>query len=180
MFEWNPSYSVNVRELDAQHQNLFKLAAEFHTALVQGKGKLVVERTLDRMVQYSRVHFVHEERLMQAAGYPGIETHRAEHAALSVRVLQLQRDVSEGRVTLPMEVLQFLKEWLLMHTAGSDAKYGACLSDFANKDKPVAAQEAAQETAAPAAQETASEAAQGAVAQAAQGAAAQTAQADNC
>jgi len=33
MFEWKPEYSVQIPEIDAQHQKLFALAGELHTFL---------------------------------------------------------------------------------------------------------------------------------------------------
>ena len=58
MFEWNNRYSVQIGSIDAQHQTLFRLAEELHTAMSAGQGKSVLSRTLDRLVQYTMVHFV--------------------------------------------------------------------------------------------------------------------------
>jgi len=71
MFEWKPEYSVQIPEIDAQHQRLFCLAAELHNAMAQGKGKNVLEHSLAQLVDYTKTHFAHEERLMQESGYEG-------------------------------------------------------------------------------------------------------------
>jgi hypothetical protein len=36
MFEWKRGYSVNIASIDAQHQQLFAIAAELHEAMRSG------------------------------------------------------------------------------------------------------------------------------------------------
>ena len=37
----------------------------------------------------------------------------------------------DGKLSLPIEVIQFLKEWLLKHIVGSDKKYTPYMADKA-------------------------------------------------
>src|SRR5262245_11684964 len=128
MFEWKPIYSVQIREIDAEHQNLFRVAEELCSAMSTGKGKVVLARILDRLLQYTRVHFAHEERLMAASGYPDFASHKAEHEALTRRVETFLSEFRAGRTALKVELLQFLKAWLEHHIAGSDQKYAPYLN----------------------------------------------------
>ena len=123
MFEWSNSYSVGINSIDAQHQNLFALGRELHTAMSNGQGKASLAKILDRLVRYTTVHFAHEERLMRLADYPDLAAHAAAHAALTQKVLQFQKDFEAGRVTMTVQLLQFLKGWLSHHIQGSDQKY---------------------------------------------------------
>jgi len=123
MFEWKDEYSVHVLSVDAQHQNLFRMAAELHTAMASGQAKNVVAKTLDRLVQYTAMHFAHEERLMRAHRYPDIAAHEAEHHSLTAQVLKFQADFQAGKATMTIQLLQFLKDWLEKHIKGSDTKY---------------------------------------------------------
>src|ERR1017187_1687694 len=70
MFEWKPEYSVQIPKIDVQHQRLFALAAELHAAMAEGKGKTVLEQSLARLVDYTKVHFAAEEEFMGKYGYP--------------------------------------------------------------------------------------------------------------
>src|SRR5271165_7458676 len=119
MFEWNPQYSVNIVSIDNQHQNLFRTAEELYTAMSAGHGKTALFRILDRLVQYTQVHFAHEERLMRLHAYPDLAAHQAQHQALTRQVLAFQADFQSGRTTLTVSVLHFLKDWLQQHIAGS-------------------------------------------------------------
>lgn len=128
MFEWNSALSVGIGSVDAQHQNLFAIARELHDTISSGQSKAAMGKTLDRLVQYTRAHFAHEERLMRLADYPGLESHMGEHDALTRKVLDLQRDFAAGRNSISVQVLQFLRTWLQQHIQHSDAAYAPYLN----------------------------------------------------
>jgi len=128
MFAWKDEYSVQIRSIDAQHRNLFATAAELYSAMSAGQGKTACTRILDRLVQYTSVHFAHEERLMRQYNYPELAAHKAEHDALTKQVLQFQADFQGRRATLTVQLLQFLKDWPEKHIKGTDKRYVPCLS----------------------------------------------------
>jgi len=123
MFDWRPEYSVQIPEIDAQHQRLFALAAALHTAMGQGKGKAVLEQSLAQLVDYTKVHFATEEQFMSKYGYPDVVAHKAQHDQLTAQVLELQRKFRAGNTTLTINLMVFLKNWLEHHIAGSDQQY---------------------------------------------------------
>jgi hemerythrin-like metal-binding protein len=127
MFEWNDIYCTGVHSVDAQHRNLFSIAEELYTAMSTGQGKATVSRTLDRLVQYTASHFAHEERLMRLHDYPDLVPHKAEHDKLTAEVLRFQSDFRLGKVTMTVQLLHFLKDWLQHHIKVSDLKYAPFL-----------------------------------------------------
>jgi hemerythrin len=127
MFEWKNEYAMGIGSIDAQHQNLFAIGRELYAAMSTGQGKSGLARILDRLVQYTTVHFAHEERLMQLHHYPDFARHKAEHDALVKQVLAFQAEFNGGRATMAVQVLQFLKDWLEKHIKGSDFAYATCL-----------------------------------------------------
>jgi hemerythrin-like metal-binding protein len=129
MFEWKTEYSVNIESIDAQHQNLFAIGRELCAAMRAGKGKAVLSKILDRLVQYTAAHFAHEEDLMKASHYPDFAKHKAEHDALTKQVLAFQADFNSGRGTMAVEVMQFLRDWLGKHIHKSDAAYAPYLKN---------------------------------------------------
>ena len=131
MFEWKSQYSVNIPSIDGQHQNLFRMAEELYTAMSAGQGKPALARILDRLVQYTKVHFAHEERLMSLHRYPAMHDHVAEHQALTQQVVDFQADFENGKALMTIQVLQFLKDWLKHHIAESDQKYAPFLKEKA-------------------------------------------------
>ena len=115
MFEWNQKYSVGIHSIDAQHRNLFAVARELYDAMSAGLGKSTLSRILDRLVQYTQVHFAHEERLMKQNAYPNLVEHQEQHAALTRQLLMFQADFKSGRATMTVQLLNFLRSWLEQH-----------------------------------------------------------------
>jgi hemerythrin len=131
MFEWKDIYSTGIHSIDAQHRNLFAVAKDLFAAMSTGQGRAAVGRTLDRMVQYTASHFAHEERLMRLHNFPDFEAHKAEHDKLTAQVLQLQADYRAGKITITVQLLHFLRDWLQKHIQGSDQQYAPFLREKA-------------------------------------------------
>jgi hemerythrin len=127
MFEWKNEYSVGIGSIDAQHQNLFAIGRELYAAMSAGQGKARLSRILDRLVQYTSVHFAHEERLMRLNDYPDFLKHKCQHDAMAKQVLAFQADFENGRVAMTVQLLQFLTDWLQKHIKVSDFAYAPCL-----------------------------------------------------
>lgn len=123
MFEWKNEYSVGISSIDSQHQKLFAIARELYTAMSAGRGKAALALILDRLVQYTTAHFGHEERLMRLNDYADFAQHKAQHDALTKQVLTFQTEFEAGRVTMTVQLLQFLKDWLEKHIKVSDFAY---------------------------------------------------------
>jgi hemerythrin-like metal-binding protein len=125
---WQDAWSVGISTIDYQHQKLVSILNELHEAMSRGQGSRLLSGILDRLVTYTKEHFSAEERLLEAHRYFDLGAHRAEHRHLTGRVLELQSEFVAGRVTLSVEVMQFLSEWLKNHILGADKRYAAVLN----------------------------------------------------
>ena len=128
LLAWNDTYSVKVRQFDDQHKKLIILINQLHDAMRVGKGGDVVGEVLKSLIDYTSTHFAAEERLMKMHSYPEYEAHKKEHNQLVVQVLDIQKSMSSGQRPLTMNVMSFLKEWLVKHIQGDDRKYGSYLN----------------------------------------------------
>lgn len=126
-FEWNDSYSVKVGILDTQHKKLFKVVQELQDAMKAGHGKEKAGEVLGRLIEYTVYHFGAEEKLMENHGYPALAEHRAEHKALTDKVLAFKKQYEAGNGAI-LPLMTFLQEWLTNHILTVDQKY----SDFMN------------------------------------------------
>jgi hemerythrin-like metal-binding protein len=124
LITWEDKLSVNIHDMDQEHQQLIGLINELHNAMRQGQGKLVISSTLENLIQYTQTHFGHEEQLMQEIGYPDLIDHKKEHTALTKQVIDLQTRHDQGERVLTIEIMQFLKNWLTHHILNTDKKYG--------------------------------------------------------
>jgi len=132
LFQWKEELSVGHPDIDSQHKMLFRYADELHTAMLAGKGKDIVGQTLSDLIAYTKRHFAAEEKLMQTHHYPGYPPHKAEHDALTQKVVKLQQDFLSGRVALTGAIMQFLSDWLNHHIGEIDKKVGRYLQQQAH------------------------------------------------
>ncbi len=126
---WNDKLSLGLPSIDQQHQRLVEMLNELFDAVQAGRGRDVLGRVLVEVLDYTITHFAYEEQLLVLHGYPDTELHRQEHADLSRQVFTIQQKYCSGAsMTLSMEAMNFLRNWLIKHIQGSDRKYAAFLS----------------------------------------------------
>ena len=122
-YAWNDKYSVGIQTIDSQHANLFCILNELSDAMKCGQGKAVVGPLLKELLQYTRVHFAEEEKMMARVGYPDLANHRLAHTALTQKVADFVVRFDSGEMALSIELLDFLNGWLGNHILGTDKKY---------------------------------------------------------
>jgi len=130
-FEWKDEYSVGYIAIDSQHRRLFELADKLHAAMAAGKAKDVLSRTLSDLINYTQAHFATEERLMQQHEYPDYPAHKQAHDKLTSQVVQFQKEFEAGRTTVSIQLIQFLKNWLVHHIGHTDKKIATYLAEKA-------------------------------------------------
>lgn len=126
-FKWMPEYSVEIDEVDAQHQELVNILNKLFIAVSKREGEQVISSILDALTEYTRVHFALEEQLLRLAKYEALEEHMEEHRKLLERLHELSRKHLEEEKPIYFEMLSFLKNWLKEHIQGEDIKYSAAL-----------------------------------------------------
>jgi hemerythrin len=124
LMTWTEKLSVGVGVLDEDHKRLVGLVNELYDAMQGGHGRDALGRILNSLIQYTKMHFAREENFFNQTAYPAAAAHHKEHEALTRQVLDVQQKYAAGvTATLSLEVLQFLKNWLIQHIQGSDQKY---------------------------------------------------------
>jgi len=135
LIEWKPEYSVEIDSIDKQHQALVSIIGHLQEAMLEGKTKQVVSPLFAAMNQYTKYHFDYEERLLEENGYPGLESHRAEHARLIERLKELENKYLQGSLHAGAPLMQFLRTWLFDHICVHDRQYGAYLKQSRCSDQ---------------------------------------------
>jgi hemerythrin len=123
IIKWSDDYSVGVKQIDDQHKELVDLINRLFDAMSLGKGREVLESVFDQLRKYTHVHFQTEERLMVIYGYPNYEEHKKEHEELINQINELKDKFKAGDRKITIEVVDFLKEWLLNHIKKEDQQY---------------------------------------------------------
>lgn len=131
LIKWDQSLSVGVKEIDLQHQKLIDMVNQLHQAMSSGQGKELLSRLLAALVNYTKVHFQTEERLMQKASYPHYAEHKKEHDTLTAKAVDLKNRFDTGQNMITLQVMNFLSDWLKHHILGTDKKYTPFLAPTA-------------------------------------------------
>jgi len=120
LFTWSPVYSVGNDLIDSEHQKLFEMADRLHSAMLSGRGQLVLRQLFADLADYTRTHFSHEEALMARHSYPELQAHAEIHRQLIAKLSKLQTDLAGGKLTVTMDTMQFLRDWLQHHIGKTD------------------------------------------------------------
>ena len=123
LIKWDDSLSVKVTEIDLQHQKLVSMINELNDAMRQGKGKDVLAKIVNGLINYTATHFNKEEKYFDRFGYPERDSHKKEHAAFVQKVSDFQSGFEKGKLSLSVEIMNFLSDWLRKHIKGSDKQY---------------------------------------------------------
>lgn len=122
LITWSDQLTVGVEEIDQQHQKLVQLINGLHNHMLAGDASSIMNKVLDRIVEYTGFHFETEEQLMQKYDYPNSEVHQHEHSDLVDTAVDLQQKLKSGHAHITMETMHFLQDWLQHHILGSDKR----------------------------------------------------------
>ncbi len=129
LMPWNESFINGVSEFDDQHKYLVELVNKLYKGMKLGHGNEDVGRTLDELIGYTTSHFACEEKLMAENQYPDYDSHVKSHKELVAKVVGFQKEFNAGDATVSLDLLEFLKDWVIGHIKGVDRKYGPFFND---------------------------------------------------
>lgn len=125
---WNNSLSVNIKQVDSQHQKLVDMINQLHDAMKKGQANTTITKILNDMVTYTLVHFKTEEELFDKYNYSSKKVHKVEHDSFISKVEEFINDFNSGRKTLSIELMNFLTNWLSNHIKIQDKAYTSFLN----------------------------------------------------
>lgn len=99
MYEMKPDYYTGIDFIDKEHTRLFELAQETYDLLQddfsQDKTSDIVQ-LVSELIDYTRVHFSHEEAYQKSIDYPYITEHAAQHRQFEDSLSQIDIDALEN------------------------------------------------------------------------------------
>ncbi len=121
--EWSNELSVGIEEIDEQHKVLVDLLNQIHEAIQQRQGADVTRQIVEKLGEYTRIHFAVEESLMRILHYPAYERHKEEHDRLIGQLGDFRTKIESGKSSISFELAHFLKVWLTKHIMEADKRY---------------------------------------------------------
>ena len=127
VIKWKDCYETKIVSLDKEHQGLVEQINRLYQAIREQRSEEVMLSIFDDLLDYTKQHFVHEERLLEEHRYPDLEQHRKQHQQLAQEVRAYRQQLESGEMPAAKEVMGFLRNWLLNHIVDCDLKYGSYL-----------------------------------------------------
>jgi hemerythrin len=122
MLTWDPArHALGVAEMDGNHREFLALLGLLNEA---GDGEFPA--LFQRLVDHTRLHFAEEGRLMRQCRFAALGEHEGEHHRLVGELLQFNRNVRRGRLSLARAYVRVgLPEWFALHLDTMDAALAA-------------------------------------------------------
>jgi hemerythrin len=85
----------DVSGIDQQHQALVNMLDRLNAAVKNKESREVIYRIIDEVIEFTRLHFAAEERLMVHSGYADVDFHKEKHRQLMEDVLHLKGKLAD-------------------------------------------------------------------------------------
>jgi len=117
----SPPPALDVQEMDDDHAEFLALLERLNQA-----GNEEFPDLFQKLVDHLRLHFVREGRLMRLGKFPALGEHEGEHHRVLGELLQFNRNVKRGRLSLARAYVRAgLPEWFELHFSTMDSALAA-------------------------------------------------------
>jgi len=132
---WSSTYAVGVRTIDEQHKELLNLVNNMYNHVVgdEKEERAFFKEVINQAVDYVKVHFATEEKILLATKFPGYAEHKKAHDSFILKVVDNIREFETGKRMNLSSFTHFLKDWILTHIAIMDKQYFDFLRKIATR-----------------------------------------------
>jgi hemerythrin len=125
LIAWSHTFSVGIKIIDDQHKGLLDLVNDmFNHAIGDAPSEYAYFKSvIMKAVDYVKVHFATEEKIMLATRFPGYMEHKKAHDTFVLNVVANIKDFEAGKKFTLATFTRFLKDWILTHIAVMDKEY---------------------------------------------------------
>jgi len=125
LITWSNRFACGIKKIDDQHKELVMLVNEMFNHVT---GNSVQENeyffsVIKKAIEYVKIHFATEEKIMLAAKYEGYLEHKKKHDSFVLTVARNVQDYRYGKRFTLLSFTRFLKDWVLTHIALMDKQY---------------------------------------------------------
>lgn len=112
------------RGLDSEHHLQLELLGAFRRAVSEARPRDEIDEILDRLIDYTRVHFGSEQMLMRLYQYPQFAQHTDDHDETVEQMQALRRAHLQGAEGLAVATAERLADRLILHITTADRALG--------------------------------------------------------
>ena len=126
MFRWRDAYSVNIKVIDEQHKNLFKIGRSLYEMLkIKEECQSEIVKVLKELKEYIIYHFSEEEKYMKEYNYDEYEKHKLEHEFFIKKIKEFNQQIDREKELFAFteEMQEFIADWIENHILRTDQRY---------------------------------------------------------
>ena len=130
---WSNTFSCGIKLIDDQHKHLVDVVNEMfrHVTGNEEQESNYFNRVIKEAVNYIKVHFSTEEKIMIVTKFSGYVEHKRAHDSFILTVANTVSEAAAGKRVSLYSFTKFLKDWILSHIAVMDKQYFAYLKNIA-------------------------------------------------
>jgi len=113
--------------MDGEHAAQMRLLETFEKGVRERKDVNELMIIFDRLVEFTNLHFMSEEMLMQRHAYPAVNQHVKEHDSLLDQARKIQVSFDDDDRTITETELSTLRKWLIDHIRTKDQAFALYL-----------------------------------------------------
>lgn len=123
---WQQKFEIGHPRIDFEHRIFLDLIAQFASQAQSGAPAKRLLRTCAELYKYADFHFFSEEGLMEEIEWPETAAHKLLHRELLKQLQDYIDSVAVDQVRTT-EMIGFLLQWFISHTATEDRKLAQAL-----------------------------------------------------
>lgn len=121
LIEWTKDFDTGISDIDSDHRLIISYINELGT---KGSDRgLLTKEFINKLVDYTSMHFAREEAILIKCGYPDLKAHLEEHQWFKEEVYRMCQDIVQLDGILNESVHQILGRWWVHHILESDHAY---------------------------------------------------------
>src|SRR5512143_2945643 len=120
---WDRDLTLGVPEMDVEHGLQIGLVNALEDAVAAGRERELADGILERLLDYTRVHFLAEELMMRLEGFPEFAEHAEEHDDLARQLDSIRAVYAAGDRAITLEAVHTLRSWLAGHIRTHDRAF---------------------------------------------------------
>lgn len=127
LVEWDRTLELGIDEIDEHHRKLIDILNQCYQALMLNDHTRQLAEIVKELQDYTQYHFEAEEKIMRDTGYEAAGAHVEAHRQFVASIAEFNQRASAGESFVAIEVLTFLKEWLVAHILSTDRALADCI-----------------------------------------------------
>jgi hemerythrin-like metal-binding protein len=126
---WDNSLSVGNKIVDEQHMKLIDIINALYESFVDQTASIKLGKIIEELIDYADYHFKTEEELLEKYDYPFKNDHLALHEEFVIKINDFRNKYHEGKSNLTFQIMNFLRNWLLIHIKEEDQKFAVYIKN---------------------------------------------------